>query len=78
VHDPLRLAHQQMPAVPFVDPVSAFCGTTWCPGVIGNVAVYADDNHATKTYLDTAMPWVRQHLGTVIAHQLALRRTRSR
>jgi hypothetical protein len=78
VRDPLRLAHQQLPAVPFVDPVGAFCGTTWCPGVIGNVAVYADDNHATKTYLGTAMPWVRQHLGTTIAAQLALGGSRSR
>lgn len=71
VTDPLRLAQRKDPSVPFIDPVSAFCGTTWCPGVIGNVAVYADDNHATDTYLRTAMPWVRDHIGAAVAQQLA-------
>ena len=70
VVDPLRLAAGRAPGVRFVDPTDAFCGTTWCPGVIGNVAVYVDDNHAGNTYLRTAYPWVSKHIGAAIADAL--------
>jgi hypothetical protein len=66
VVDPLRLAAARTPEVTFIDPTDAFCGTTWCPGVIGNVGVYVDDNHASNTYLSTAYPWVKKHMGTAI------------
>lgn len=70
VPDPLRLAAALADDVPFVDPVDAFCGTTWCPGVIGNVGVYVDDNHASRTYVLSAMPWVRLGIAPIIEQQL--------
>ncbi|GAA2750163.1 acyltransferase family protein [Amnibacterium kyonggiense] len=70
VVDPLRLAAARTRGVTFVDPTDAFCGTTWCPGVIGNVGVYVDDNHASNTYLSSAYPWVQAHLGTAISAEL--------
>ncbi|MGT2424795.1 SGNH hydrolase domain-containing protein [Amnibacterium kyonggiense] len=66
VADPLALAAPRAPGAVFVDPTDVFCGADWCPGVIGNVGVYVDDNHAGSTYLGTAYPWVRQHIGGAV------------
>ncbi|MGW9306591.1 acyltransferase family protein [Saccharomonospora azurea] len=41
------------PNTAFVDLSDAFCTATQCPPVIGNVLVYADDNHVTETYMQT-------------------------
>jgi peptidoglycan/LPS O-acetylase OafA/YrhL len=68
--DPLAVAARSTPGVPFLDPVDAFCGTTWCPGVIGNVGVWVDDNHASRTYLQTTEPWLQQHLVPLIEQAL--------
>jgi peptidoglycan/LPS O-acetylase OafA/YrhL len=55
------------PSVSFVDIADAVCTADRCPGVIGNVLVYMDDNHLTATY-STSMsellaPQVRAGLG---------------
>jgi peptidoglycan/LPS O-acetylase OafA/YrhL len=67
VRDPLKTAAEHTPGVPFLDPVAAFCGATWCPGVIGNVGVYVDDNHASNTYVLSTLPWLQQHLAPLLA-----------
>jgi hypothetical protein len=67
VPDPLKAAAAETPGVPFLDPVTAFCGPTWCPGVIGNVGVYVDDNHASNTYVLSTMPWLQQRLVPLLA-----------
>ena len=69
--DPLAVAARSTPGVAFLDPVDAFCGTTWCPGVIGNIGVWVDDNHASQTYLQTTEPWLQQHLVPLIDRALA-------
>jgi peptidoglycan/LPS O-acetylase OafA/YrhL len=38
------------PNVTFLDIADAVCDATTCPGEIGNVLVYLDDNHLTATY----------------------------
>lgn len=68
--DPLAVAARSTPGVGFLDPVDAFCGTTWCPGVIGNIGVWVDDNHASQTYLQTTEPWLQQHLVPLIDRAL--------
>lgn len=45
-----------MPATSFLDFSDYFCGDTNCPAVIGNVIVYKDDNHITRTYMETLEP----------------------
>ncbi len=38
------------PNVTFLDIADAVCDATTCPGEVGNVLVYLDDNHLTATY----------------------------
>ena len=70
--DPLRRAAASA-GVPFIDPVDAFCGATRCPGVIGNVLVYRDDNHVTDAYMQTMTPWIEQRVGALVERELAAR-----
>jgi peptidoglycan/LPS O-acetylase OafA/YrhL len=41
----------------YIDVLSLFC-TDICPSVIGDVIVYFDDDHVTKTYAQTLSPYV--------------------
>ena len=38
------------------------CADGVCPAVVGNVYVYKDDNHLTKTYVQTMIPMFEQRL----------------
>ncbi|MET1089935.1 MAG: acyltransferase family protein [Arthrobacter sp.] len=38
------------------------CARGICPGVVGNVYVYKDDNHLTRTYVETMLPMFEQRL----------------
>jgi peptidoglycan/LPS O-acetylase OafA/YrhL len=38
------------------------CARGICPGVVGNVYVYKDDNHLTRTYVETMIPMFEQRL----------------
>jgi peptidoglycan/LPS O-acetylase OafA/YrhL len=40
------------------------CARGICPGVVGNVYVYKDDNHLTRTYVETMAPMFEQRLLT--------------
>ena len=33
-----------------------------CPGVVGNVYVYKDDNHLTRTYVESMIPMFEERL----------------
>ncbi len=46
----------QLPAIKFLDFSKYFCQGQICPAVIGNVLVYKDDNHVTRTYMEPASP----------------------
>src|SRR5207237_9509389 len=68
--DPLAVAAARSPEVRFLDPLDAFCGTAWCPGVSGNVAVWVADTHASATYVRTTLPWLRNRLAPLIERAL--------
>ena len=44
------------PNVTFLDIADAVCDPTTCPGEVGNVLVYLDDNHLTATYATSMAP----------------------
>ncbi|AIY01276.1 acyltransferase [Arthrobacter sp. PAMC 25486] len=45
-----------LPRTTFLDFTDYFCDDTNCPAVIGNVIVYKDDNHVTRSYMNTLTP----------------------
>ena len=47
----------QLPATKFLDFSRFFCPDDLCPAVIGNVMVYKDDNHVTRTYMESLTPY---------------------
>ena len=47
----------QLPATKFLDFSRFFCQADVCPAVIGNVMVYKDDNHVTRTYMESLAPY---------------------
>ena len=47
----------QLPATKFLDFSRFFCPDKLCPAVIGNVMVYKDDNHVTRTYMESLTPY---------------------
>lgn len=50
----------QIPSTAFLDFTPYFCNETTCPAVIGNVMVYKDDNHITRTFMATLAPYFEQ------------------
>jgi peptidoglycan/LPS O-acetylase OafA/YrhL len=48
---------EQLPATKFLDFSQYFCQDDVCPAVIGNVMVYKDDNHVTRTYMESLTPY---------------------
>jgi len=47
----------QLPGTKFLDFSRFFCPDKRCPAVIGNVMVYKDDNHITRTYMESLTPY---------------------
>lgn len=45
-----------LPRTTFLDFTDYFCDDSNCPAVIGNVIVYKDDNHVTRSYMNTLIP----------------------
>jgi peptidoglycan/LPS O-acetylase OafA/YrhL len=48
--------------VPFIDLTDFICPATDCPPVIGNVLIYRQGSHLTKTYVETLAPRLDQAL----------------
>ena len=47
--------------MPFIDLVDCICPDDECAPVIGNVLVYRQGSHITKTYIETLAPgWTRR------------------
>ncbi|QEE60827.1 acyltransferase [Salinibacterium sp. dk2585] len=61
----LRAASQA--EVPVVDLSELFCDEVLCHAVIGDVVVYADDNHISRTFARTLSSFVGAELGRVTA-----------
>lgn len=52
----LRAAVKQLPGTKYIDLTDAICPTKRCAPVIGNVLVYRQGSHITKTYAQTLAP----------------------
>ncbi|MGC0368024.1 acyltransferase family protein [Microbacterium sp. SLBN-111] len=50
------------PGVRMVDLTSWICPDDFCPGIVGNVVVYRDDNHLSRTYATTLAPSLAEQL----------------
>lgn len=59
---PLDAYRGKVPGLHLVDLSDFICAAGTCPAVVGNVYVYKDDNHLTKTYVQTLIPIFEQRL----------------
>ncbi|MGH8965327.1 MAG: SGNH hydrolase domain-containing protein, partial [Actinomycetes bacterium] len=66
---PVEAAAKQVPQATYVDLNDHLCGPKWCRPVVGNIVVYIDSHHITKTYGMTA----GSHLVDALKKQPALR-----
>ncbi|WP_434614698.1 acyltransferase family protein [Arthrobacter sp. A5] len=57
---PTDALRESLPGVNFLDFTPYFCVDESCPAVIGNVMVYKDGSHVTRTYMKTLTPVVEQ------------------
>ncbi|MFF2244721.1 acyltransferase family protein [Arthrobacter sp. NPDC058130] len=59
---PLDAYRGQVPRLYLMDMSDFICADGTCPAVVGNVYVYKDDNHLTKTYVQTMIPMFEKRL----------------
>ncbi|SDL52564.1 Peptidoglycan/LPS O-acetylase OafA/YrhL, contains acyltransferase and SGNH-hydrolase domains [Arthrobacter sp. ok362] len=59
---PLDAYRGQVPRLALMDMSDFICANGTCPPVVGNVYVYKDDNHLTKTYVQTMIPMFEKRL----------------
>ncbi|TLM86932.1 acyltransferase family protein [Pseudarthrobacter sp. NamE5] len=59
---PLESYRGKLPGLHLMDLSDFICARGVCPAVVGNVYVYKDDNHLTRTYVETMMPMFEQRL----------------
>lgn len=57
---PTDAVANQLPETRFLDFTRYFCPDESCPAVIGNVVVYKDDNHVTRSYMMTLAPFFEE------------------
>ena len=59
---PLDAYRGKVPRLHLMDLSDFICAGGICPAVVGNVYVYKDDNHLTKTYVQSMVPMFEQRL----------------
>ncbi|MCB5294603.1 acyltransferase family protein [Arthrobacter sp. SO3] len=59
---PLDAYRGRVPGLHLMDLSDFICADGMCPAVVGNVYVYKDDNHLTKTYVQSMIPMFEQRL----------------
>lgn len=59
---PLDAYSGKVPRLHPMDMSDFICADGTCPAVVGNVYVYKDDNHLTKTYVQTMIPMFEERL----------------
>jgi peptidoglycan/LPS O-acetylase OafA/YrhL len=59
---PVQRAAAKEAGLPFIDLVDFICPSTKCPPVIGNVLIYRQGSHLTKTYVETLAPRIEAGL----------------
>jgi hypothetical protein len=48
--------------VSLIDPTPMICPEETCPAVIGDVLVYRNGAHLTRTYVNSLTPWLGEQL----------------
>lgn len=59
---PLENYRGKLPGLHLMDMSDFICARSVCPAVVGNVYVYKDDNHLSRTYVETMIPMFEQRL----------------
>ncbi|WP_426999195.1 acyltransferase family protein [Pseudarthrobacter sp. N5] len=59
---PLDDYQEKVVGLHLMDMSDFICAEGVCPAVVGNVYVYKDDNHLTKTYVESMIPMFEQRL----------------
>ncbi|MFM9429177.1 peptidoglycan/LPS O-acetylase OafA/YrhL [Arthrobacter sp. MP_2.3] len=59
---PFEMLGEAAPGVATIDMTDLICEPTDCPGAVGNMFVYLDDNHMSRTYTATMAPMFRERL----------------
>lgn len=59
---PVQAAAAEEAKVPFVDLTDFICPSATCPPVIGNVLIYRQGSHLTKTYVESLAPRLKADL----------------
>ncbi|WP_285240673.1 acyltransferase family protein [Pseudarthrobacter sp. MEB009] len=59
---PLEAYRGQVAGLHLMDLSDFICAWGVCPAVVGNVYVYKDDNHLTRTYVESMVPMFEQRL----------------
>lgn len=57
---PTEAVAAHLPDTHFLDFTRYFCPDESCPAIIGNVVVYKDDNHVTRSYMLTLAPFIER------------------
>ena len=57
-----KVGRRATPDISYVDIIPWVCPTGTCPAVIGNVLVYRNGSHLTKTYVETLTPLLQKAL----------------
>jgi len=52
--------------VSLIDMTDVFCGDSTCQPIVGNVLVYRDESHITKTYMKTVAPVLEDRLSRLV------------
>jgi hypothetical protein len=74
--DPAVEAASRFPKAQVIDLTDLYCGSAVCPGVIGGVSVYYDDNHLTPLYARTLAPFFLRRLDALEPRRAAAGRAR--
>jgi hypothetical protein len=59
---PLENYRGKLPGLHLMDMSDFICARGVCPAVVGNVYVYKDDNHLTRTYVESMIPMFERRL----------------
>ncbi|ADX73841.1 putative acyltransferase [Pseudarthrobacter phenanthrenivorans Sphe3] len=59
---PLESYRDRLPGLHLMDLSDFICARGVCPAVVGNIYVYKDDNHLTRTYVESMIPMFEQRL----------------
>ena len=59
---PLESYRGKVDGLHLMDLSDFICAGGTCPAVVGNVYVYKDDNHLTKTYVQSMIPMFEERL----------------